>query len=42
MSATQVRIERVDVADLDLDTAAGLARIDNAALDRVPLRRKER
>lgn len=33
-----VGIERVDVADLDLATAAELAAIDNAALDGVPLR----
>jgi GNAT superfamily N-acetyltransferase len=39
MSTTQVRIERLDVADLDLDTAARLASIDNAALAGVPLRR---
>ena len=31
-------IERIDVADLDLDTAGRLADIDNAALDGVPLR----
>jgi len=31
-------IERIDVADLDLSTAADLADIDNAALDGVPLR----
>ncbi|HEY3528762.1 MAG TPA: GNAT family N-acetyltransferase, partial [Nocardioides sp.] len=33
-----VEITRVDVADLDLATATALARIDNAALDGVPLR----
>jgi GNAT superfamily N-acetyltransferase len=33
-----VAIERIDVADLDLDTAGELAAIDNAALDGVPLR----
>jgi GNAT superfamily N-acetyltransferase len=32
-------IERLDVADLDLDTAAELAEIDNAALEAVPLKR---
>lgn len=32
-------IERLDVADLDLATAAELAEIDNAALEDVPLRR---
>ena len=31
-------LERIDVADLDLSTAADLADIDNAALDGVPLR----
>jgi GNAT superfamily N-acetyltransferase len=31
-------LERIDVADLDLSTAAELAAIDNAALDGVPLR----
>ena len=34
-----VAIERIDVPDLDLDTASRLADIDNAALDAVPLRR---
>jgi GNAT superfamily N-acetyltransferase len=33
-----VGIERVDVADLDLATAAELAAVDNAALDGVPVR----
>jgi GNAT superfamily N-acetyltransferase len=33
-----VAIQRVDVADLDLETAAELAAIDNAGLDGVPLR----
>jgi GNAT superfamily N-acetyltransferase len=33
-----VTVERVDVADLDLPTAAEVAAIDNAALDGVPLR----
>lgn len=33
-----VGLTRVDVADLDLDTAADLAALDNAALDGLPLR----
>jgi GNAT superfamily N-acetyltransferase len=33
-----VEIERVDVADLDLEIAGDVAAIDNAALDGVPLR----
>jgi GNAT superfamily N-acetyltransferase len=33
-----IALSRVDVSDLDLDTAATLAEIDNAALDGVPLR----
>lgn len=33
-----VVLTRVDVADLDLETAGGCAAIDNAALDGVPLR----
>lgn len=33
-----VVLTRVDVADLDLETAGRCAAIDNAALDGVPLR----